>query len=231
MPGSPDFQGYTNWRAIAQAPVSALYNPGSTLVFQGVTTNYNGIYLSAAATAGNGTLVVQWFSDTGATILLASQSFNFFGTNTLDVILPVLGNSVQVSVLVQPANTLSIGITIQSVNTQAVKPTYVKTPGVDAALGQTINATSVKDFRITEIAAGMATLFVNPGTAGAAVIVTVIGYTAVGTVAAELAIAPSMAGAQHINFQVPAMSIAVRFNNTSGGASTGVEYALTVISQ
>lgn len=202
----------------------------NTVIYSGVTQNFNAIYLSASSVSGGGIIQVQWYADTALSSPTLVQDFVLTALNSLDVILPALGNGVIVS-LTTFASILQGTIAVFQVNSSLGKAGYVAGGMSTGELSTVLNANSTSVFNVGPIVSGPASLFLDPGAGGSSVVIQVFTLSASGAAGLALEQFTGANGAQVMNFNMPASPISIHVINQSATTAFTISWTLTVLSQ
>ena len=163
MPGHPDGQNYAIWRGPQfLASVSQGLNSVTPINASGQVTNFASLVLNVNGGSASGvTVTVSWFTDQTATLLLFNQVWNVPAGTQLSVIIPCVGNFVQVQITTPAVPIIHIAVSIYPTNTPVSAPRYFSVGNEVSGNFRSIAASTTVIASLPRIASGEGHFFLR----------------------------------------------------------------------
>jgi len=166
--GFPDWQAYANWRSDFSVDDTVSVLPGDTTIFGPFPcNNYSTMMLNVGPQTDGGTITVEYGDDPADMKANLFQVFNMYMTSGLQVLIPLLGNYVQLAFGGNPSSIYSADVLFNFNNIPVPRVQYPVTSNLISQQGVSIPANGSKFFNPPWVVEGDAWLCVDPeGLAG-----------------------------------------------------------------
>lgn len=228
--GHPDGQNYALWRGpdfLAQ--LNQPINPANPVIVSGQVTNYASLIITMnAAIIGGFSVSVQWFIDSTMAIQTAIQAWTLAPTQTLNVILPCLGNYVKVSVTSPYGPGGVFPIAIYPTNSQVQAPKYTSIGNLIAGNVAVIAIGATDVLPLPAIASGRGHFFFRDETLSGKFSVGVISLKQDGTSDHTLAAQNPLNNTLYGDVNCPDIPMGLYIQNLDGAATHTITYSFHI---
>jgi hypothetical protein len=154
--GHPDGQNYAIWRGPDfNAQATFMLSAATPFNAQGLITNFASLCINFAANVPlGGRVVVQWFTDATLAIPLGSMVWRVANGQSLNVIVPAVGNFVTVAITTTNVGAVGCPISVYPTNTSVGVTSYWSVGNFVQNPNVSIPASSVLKFQLPYVAEG-----------------------------------------------------------------------------
>lgn len=218
--GAPDFQGYGQWRGSPLAQGAFTITSVTPLTVQGYVTNFASLALYCNLLNGVGVTVrVQYFSDSTLSAALATYQWTISTVGiALQVLLPNVGDYVQVTFLTGQAGNQPLRINVEPTNLQTARPAYSGTSNSVDAIAANIGAGATLSLQLPFVVEGDGQLFVQCAVGAVSFNIECDSLLESGALASNLARATAITGSGELTFLAPAATCQLAIKNNDAAA-------------
>ena len=227
--GRADFQAYASWMGTPIVIPSTTYNPGTTVIEDLSLSNYSALNILAFDVAGNGNIQFQFFTDSTKTQSVDVFRYVLVNGAALNLTVPMISPFVEISAVVEAAQTLTMISLFTPNNEPVLRPTY---PGQVRSLNGYLDsiAASATIFSSQQyIIGGEGYAYFRPSDSSGKLdfIINVLGDT--GAVNYELLSFRGATTPQNTRIICPPQPIQIQITNNDGAAAHVASWSLQQI--
>lgn len=229
MPGHPDGQNYALWRGpnFIANPTFPLSNSNPCIV-AGQVTNYSSLMFNLQCNVVGGvSIAIAYFTDQAMTNQVFAQGWVLPQNGVLNVILPIAGNYVQLTVTTPTVAATNTPISLYPTNTPTHKRSYLTTGNVIQGFNVSVPASSTITALLPFLAAGHGYVFISDRASSGHLTGRVVTVGQNGNAIARLIDYNTLVATQAQLFIAPEYMIRIEVDNSDAAAAHNVNYYLS----
>lgn len=197
--GHPDWMAYSNWRGQTLFQFGLTVPNGTTDVGTIVTTNFAALFIHASCDVGHGFLSLDYYDDANLTNLITQDGVIMQNGVIFDVLVPVLGNAVDVSITNNAVGNMTIDVYVEPTNIAVTTDTMPIGPSTVSELNTSVAHSATNTVSPNQLLFGNAYVSFIPHDTSGKLTLDIYGTTDAGVLQTHLFTAtPTTAPAQQL---------------------------------